>query len=1324
MTAATLYGGAVRVVTTATPTPPPMAAPVTGEVIARVTRRPLEAALHGPGRQWLWRPATLVAWAGDAWRETAGLALVDGLDAFHRLGAHDVLVVLEAGGLYRTGHVAVEAPPDAEMPDPVGSAAGLDPLPDDVEVLTPDARLVGVLTNDARCYLTPAPLTAAQTASAPYAWDTTDARPLPAPYLARCVAAAWRAPASPAASPGGWAWFGGITNARTAFRRFLLTLAHERLAKSADLVARELDIWADDAAYTGRLGELHDLLAVLEDQFGDVLRGLAAARSEAYTRLAPPTTYDTELHTHLPNAEYTIGKAAVDAAFDKAVTAVEIARARFAVQASLDERGSVGLLARQDAFDGATTRSPDDARQRARTRLSDLLTATRARLGEVERELAAPTPYDDRLYPKLLGAQPVVDIALQWGFGLDVEHPDALTGEEEWTVWAPIPAEAMAAFRAELLAGLVGEPTDLSDYQVALIVASIVIIVSGGIVGLVTGSLLVPAVATLLTMGLDAVEIYLAYDEIGERAHLVHAVHGLPGYRDPDLVRDFTVTVVLMSVSWLVDVADVVRVAKVFAGGIVSLDHRFALLPWLRRDAKALRERARTSWDPLVAAARADAIHASTAGAKFATAADAEAWAAGLAQALATAGPPPAAAREAFLTAIDSRGGWLAVEETLTQLGAGGAVANLREGRSRLLAGPLLRHTVDQADAGAARAWTLTTNGDLAGSVQRMHALRADLGETLGPHWEHQLGLSAHLVVSPGDQASAVQLLRDLWPADWPDAIPPMPAAGSLGPFAATLADGFGGWAALGRQLDDSLADVQDLGRLRDERLYPVLAQAFTIRKGGSTTIASDLDVSVMFQPGTSGIAARMHSLRDFMAEVTGLSQPRAWRNAFDMELFVDPSLATFYERLPKRGMAFVLADHVFTRAAHLTEIMREGGELRLGFDLLAEYARREPFPDDLLAARLGPGGVLRTPRETGDVLLAALDDAIVAYDARLNQHAAGQASDAALLDQARRVSDVALAVAMNNDEAYFLAGATKTVMSIRDGSNLYRGLDVSLERLTRLHVEELRHTVDENWLAHVVPDLARVVDEPAFASLPLAERTQRLAKASFQLGKYGQMRSLGVLAEYGEQMGAPPALVTRAQDLVDLGSRMKSLRAAAAPERILDVLGELTDDERLLLHARRVLRDAPGPGPSQLSAADRAVLETGGLSPGRLVERLEVALRERVEDLVGPGLVLSPPSGVFPTGSFLGDLDAVLDAAAHDPLLSYQQWVASRVALRLARALPLAGSPDRAGPLDLDLSAAGPEERLLGVTPPPDAPLDTADLEHLGLDPVWTDPS
>ncbi len=1334
-------GGAYRVATVPL-SPTPSAAPAPGQTVVRCLRRVLHPAPHvgGPVRPndaWHALGGELRAWAGEAWRETFGLALFEGLDAFHLLGPHGVLLVLETSGLYRAGLVDLELPPANELPEPSGPAAGFDPLPDELEVAMPDVRhplglrdrampdvrLVALVTNDARCLLPVTPLTLADTAEYPYAWDlATDPQPLTPAYLARLAGAAWRGEPAPSA-------LDPLPSARAAFKRYLLSFVRERLGASLDLLEREAAVWEDDSAYAGRLDELWQVLDLGEAQFGDVLRGIAAARNEAYRNIGPATIYDPELHKALPSAAFHQQKIVVDRAFDRAVTAIEIARARFQVQASLDERGAVGLLTREDAYDGATRRAAPDARQRARERLAQLIATARARLAEVQAELDEVLPDHGRLYTELLGAQPVVDVALQWGFGLAVQYEDALTGDESWSVWAPIPDERVAAFQAELLAALIGEHQGLEDYEVALLVASIAILVTGGVAGIAFGSLLIPAVATALTMGLDGIELYVKYDRIVDRARLVHAVHGLPGYRDPELVQSFTLTAVLMSVSWLFDVKDVARIGRAFAKGIVSLDHRFALLPWLRRDVKELAERARTGWDAAALAARADAIQAASAGARFTNAAEADAWAAALAQPLESAGTF-AAGTGPFLSGIEARGGWVALEEKLAQLGASNALESLEQGRKRVLENALVGHAVDQLDPGRARSWTVTSAGDLQAGLARMQALRADLTARVGPAWEHRLGLSAHLVVSTADRAQAVQTLRDLWPAGWPPPALGAPpglapaAAGELNAFATTLVDGFGGWSALAKQLDDSLDAVQALNALRNEELFPLLANAFTIRKGGSASIASDLDVSVMFEVGDTGIAARMEGVRNFMQAATGLDQPRAWRNAFDMELFVDPSLATFYERLPKRGLAFVLADHVFSRAARLTELMREGDELLLGFDLLAEYARREPFPDDLLAARFAAGGAVRSARDTGDALLAKLDEALGEYDTRLAEHAMGLATDGQLLDQARRVSDTALAVAMNNDEAYFLAGATKTVMSIRDGASLYKGLDVSLERLTRLHVEELRQTFDENWLAHVVPDLARVFDEPGFGALPLGERSARLAKAAFRLGKYGNLRAVGLIGDFGSELGAAPALVARASELMQLGAGLKQLRASAAPERLLAALGELGQDELLLLHARRVLRDAPGPGLEQLSAADRAVFETGELSPARLVERTEAALRARVQELVGPGMVLSPAGGVFPPESLLGQIGATLAGAASEPLLSHQRWVASRVALRLMRALPLLGSePAQLGPLELDLAASALDERLLGVTPPPDAPLDPADLEHLGLDGPWMDP-
>lgn len=1311
---------------------PSVTAPAVGEVLARVEwpRRELHTRLIGFGEEMNTTTdpavslfvvdALLEGWAGDEWRDAMLLALLDALDVFHLLGPTGALCVLETGGSYRAAIIRMTPP--ASPTDPNVSVLGMDPRVDGLQILAADVRCYGVVTSDGDCYASAYALTRENTGDTVYRWTAEDAQPLPAALLARAVSSAWRTPLAQTPLTLGAA----LPSLRSTFKRYLLTFARERLADSRALSARERLHWADDSAYASRLAELKDLLQLAGRQFGDLYIALRRLRDDATAAAGPAYVYDTTEYPHKwrPNASVIVKQGKIDETYERGKTSLDVARARFLIHLSRNEDGAVGLVPREDVFDGASERTDIEVRTRALARLDDLIATADKRLADIDRELAEYDIDRCRFYKELLGTQPVTDVALQLGFGMDVLFRDALGEEDNFKPWALVEPARQDVFYSTLLMELIGEPMELQDSDVVMLIATVAVTVPASIVGLLTGLVWIPLVAAALSLGIDAVDLYLKYDRIADRSLVVHAVHGLPGYRDPELVRDFTIAAVLAALSAAVDLLDAVFILRRLSG-IVSLDHRFAAVPGLRKAAREQAERTRVGYNAATLGGHADVVQAASLGRRFPSIAAAEAWASDFLAALSNPSTYTAG-RAAFLEAIDQRGGWVAVEAKLVEMGANTARDQLYIARKAVIDMALSGRVVDQSAPGMARALTLTSGGNLDSQIDALKALRGAIRGEAGDGWAHRLGLSAHLVVSEADKPAAVQKLRNAWPGAWIGATPPSAIDGALQEFAELMSEGFGGWAALGKQLDDSLPEVTELRKLRDERLYPYLAQNFLVRKGGSENIASDLDVSVMFEVGSDSIKSRMDGVREFFVRATGLSDPHAWRNAFDMEVFVDPSLANFYSRLPDNGSTYILAQHVFETAAGLTEIMRRGGEEPLlGFDLLAEYARRNPFPEDLISARLAPGGGVRTPRDTEARLLDKLDQALTEYDSTLAAFDAGTAGKTEVLDRARRISDVALAAAMNNDEAYFLAGATKSVMTLRDGDHLYKGVAVALDKLKRLHIEELHHTLDENWLAHVAPDVARVTDA-GFDALPLVEKEARLGKAFFQLGKYGQKRAVGFLIKYGAELEFPAALVARAEKLVALGDQLKALRNSAKPQAILEVLGKLDATEQRTLELLRLADNAP-PSLSDLGAAASTALSSGELRAARLAERAKAALNEQLAELVGPGLELVPPSGLFPAGSVLGDLQRVLNDAAGKPLLNIQRWLVEQLSPRFGRALAGMGDATYEAP-----PSAEDELRILGVTPPPrsdaQAPdgsdaLDALDFERLGLDAAWQTP-
>lgn len=1239
-------------------------------------------------------------------RETRAIALLDALPALHRIGKEGAVLILQRASGFRA--VLVDFDPS---PAVIVIANPPEPLPESLEDVGV-ARVAAIFTNDGR-YLERAADDSILTAK----WDE---RPVPASLLARAVSSAWRDLPPRPDDPGLSDALPGI---RATFQRLVLRLLEERLTWVHQAAWKEKELWEQSPAarrahvvglFAKTAGKLQELIDAVAAQ-----RPLILAKVRERTRQSGGDPHDIRATVTLEGVE-----------FDSRIA---IANHRLQVLASqamfiaTQGNGAAGFVHRSDLYDGVALRSVDDARDNVVARLEEML--QKAQDLQVRVQLALTRTSGDRELADLLAVRPVRELAFARSFGGSAQpHSDAyrdVFGDEPW---APVSPVALEEMRARLLGDL--PPTDLARFQNNVSMASLVTMTFAGALGLTYGTVLLPLGATVLSWIGDSAEMWRLLANLGRRAEITHVALGVDGYRDPDLMRDIFFAGVAGVFSAVSDLHDAPKML-----------HELLSTPSVRQlIARSSKLKGMARWlefqvsdqDRAVAALAAEAIGSSRV--RFENLANATHWMADLTAKL------DARDMGAAAQMIRSKGGWSLVCDGLDSVGA--ARGALDAARIRLLDEVRAAHARLARPEAVSGVLELTVESlnDVAGAATALSLVRTHFQTQLGlgVDWERLLGVNLGLKVSAGDAGDVANYVRDLWRASGanmpsPNVAPSAVQNGLATNFVHRLHE-LGGWKAISRQVGGTGDAATELEAMR-QQLYGYISQRFGVRRVGTPGFASDFDVSVMHDPTGQrpGIAARTRDLESFMGRIAGASpaDSRIWKRAFDMEVFVDPSLATVHDLLPRNELKLVLAHHVCSRADILSEMMRvAGADLRVGHELLAQFAKEHGFPRDLLTAGIAGAASMtpaqltaalrqRSPAQLRDALADKMDDAMREMNAALTRQ---PQLDLEIVERARRVSDVAIAQAMANDEAYFLAGATKLVMTIREGSKLYRGINEALTTLRRVYLEELEHSLTENWFGHVLPDLRKAFDA-SWSSLAASERERVLKKAFFQLGKYGDTRAVGFFLEETPRFGVPrteaqwlgaaAALKQRLQRCVDVGKGLKTLRDSAPLASILRALGKLSDAE-LETVGRLDLERLGWPGP-HLGPTDLARLAPGGsLHPDTLVTRAREALQHEVEQLIGVGNIgtLSIAQlGHYPAGSILGDLQRLMKRAKEVELLAMDQWLLSRLAIRGGKAL--ASDSSASEPL------APREGRLLGDVSSP-GKLDPVDLDHLGLGNVW----
>ncbi len=1245
--------------------------------------------------------AHLDEWAGTEWYDSPAEAFATGLDFFDRMDVDTLFVLLEAEGNYRSAIVRFDP-----LPSVTDDRTKLAPVPqtafDSVEILASDVRIYATLTSDG-VYREPSiPIGRDATSDAPNFWQVEDTKALSPALLARMASAPWRAGATPDTL---MAW-------DAVFRRYLLAFLQDRLLETRDLVVRERAAWQDASDAAVRLSILKTVFSKADEMFGDLKSVISYLQSKDLVEsqsagpiVASPVTFGMQaMHSQQNNKK-----------FHPARTALMVAEATFVMAGSRDTVGAPGLIPRDVVFEDGKSQPRDDVEvyDLARERLDALLETIDENLRDARQDYDQADPAECVFYSQLLNVRPVTDVALERGFGFEGLFKDAMGGSDPDEPWAVMTPQQRAAFHDAVVGRVLASPSSMTIEEIMILSVQVGLAAVGALAALL-GQLYVTAGVAVLALMLDGVDLIFQYQALLDRGRLVASVQGLPAYRDPELVDKFAMTAFLSVASLLLDASDLIKVVRRFRV-LGPLDHKFALIPGLRKFADQQDQALRVGFEPAEATLNATRVQdalASQSSGRFADATEALGWAAGHRAAVLDVGSIQA--RRAFADDLVARGGYDVIKTRLEAMGATDALSELATTRQSVIDTALSGHTVNQAHPGLADALTLSADvNQIDNQIAALSDLRATLSAELGPKWSKSLGLGVYLeLMSPAAMSDVVNRLRNLWPSGFSGGLVPDPIDGVLAPFSELLMEGFDGWKQLGKQLKRSelngqpIPGTDELRRLRDDHLKAPLSEQFLMRDNGSLDITSDLDMSVMFKAGATSFGDRMRNLETFMTRATG-ADADTWRATFDMEVFVDPTLATFYNRMPSGKPAYALAKRVFDRGAELIDILRRPGRDPLvGFDLLAEYARDNPFPADILLARLNPDGTVRTVQETADTLHSKMDEALTAYEDIL---ALPNPNKADILDRAQRVSDVALAGALNNDEAYFLAGATQIIMAGRGAERMFRGLDLAMDQVQRLFLEDIRDSMTENWLVHVRPHLTdALLERPLdFAQLNLAERQRILGEAFYQLGKYGQTRTVGMSVRKGASLNLPDALKTAADQVSEMGDRLKALRSSGDPIAILQALGRTDTQEIRILRLSR--EGAPDTVTSMLSNADRVVLESGTLSPEVATMRAHEALREEVSRIIGPELDLTILPENLSDQSLLGGIIKVVDAEMAKPLIDTPEYLLSRLSPHLVNAV---------FPHFVDL----PEDRPLGVTPPShlDSYLDEEDLAHLGLDPAW----
>jgi hypothetical protein len=1245
--------------------------------------------------------------------------LLAGLDSFHLLGPDRAVFIVEQGAGFRAMLVDLERLPRE------GVALA---VPNRVEEAS-DIRVAALLTADARFLERPTPEEVSAEAQPVDRALTANwkERPLSAELLARAVSSAWRGSMTPADLP--------VAQLQAAFHRFVAAFALWRIESLLPLMQAERSRWAAGAQL--RADRIADLMTDAEGALPDAIADLEkVAKRLEWEANVPPSVIVADFEELIR----------VRRLLAEARQRLEVQRTQYLFAATIGE-GAAGFITHEDLYDEVgARRSANASRLRVFARLDELKGRTE-RLAEVVRAALAPRRFDeapDSLIAELLAVRAVVECAFAAGFGapaaagLDSSFDESAAQE----AWARVEGdELLANLRATLLANL--PPTDLDSLRTKLAMAGLAIPLAAlaiplvlGAAGLIVTSSLPQLAGTAIGWMITGYETWETIRHIELRTEVAFAIQGRTGYRDSDLERDILVTMVFAVFFGWVDALSVPKYWREFFG-TPSVNKLISRTPGLRRMRRQLSEHARCGFDPAEAGLLADAMRSSGS----VHVAEARDLIHGLSAGLAAGASD---GRRAAIAEIDRRGGWARIVEALESTGVGAdSLHTLVEARDNLVRSALVGHSAVRIEKNS-HALDLLVSSSLGVAPARANlaAARQHLASTLGPAWEHQLGASAALRIDPSHKAEVAQHLLSLWrgaeptaglitPRMWGDGSPTEPALAASRRFIGQMAE-LGGWKAISRQIEGNIPAAEQLEGIRTE-LYEYISRRFGVRGGGTPSFRSDLDVSLMYfgSAGGAAIGVRRRELVAFMDHISGAAAGTRdlWRRAFDMGVFIDPSLATFWERMPSKAGAMVLAEHVLRRSGVLADLMQstEGPALK-GPQLLVEYARTHPFPRKYITAGI-EGAESMTAAQLAEKLadhrvLAQMDAALdVEMDAALRgfDDAVRQRLSAQVqLERALTVSDVALAQALANSEAYFLAGGTKTVMIVRDGVKLYAGIATALTRIKRLYLEELRDTVHANWSGHVV-EVVRPLLASDWRALDAATKTSQIRQASFVLGKYGSQRAIGMLLRPAARRGPRRAWISVSQELVQkmskldaLGKRLKDLRDGAAPEAILDLLGGLTAAEADVLARSRALRSIHGdprwPNPS-LSAEELALFApSGSLSPDRLLERAHEKLVGLVARLVGNSADLHNP-----TAGVIGELRAALQRSAEADLPQLEEWLLWR----------LGGNGAKLwidGPTGADVEAESTvQPRSLGASPPDaDHPLDCDDLDDLGIGCRW----